>query len=187
MTTQYGIKNAIYDGFVKHSNWIFCVSSIMILLFLTLDNANNYLLEHYPGKFCDFLHYFLWILFTASVVLFPVGTVFYFRRKPFAFSWLLLIGITFLAAISSTFGFRHPYIDDPYMNLPVKNLLDTWSTYYVLSAFVQGGIMTAFYLIFRKRFKAEDKQCCRKTSIILTSFVILFTIAALVGIFYFMP
>ena len=182
---QNGIKNTIYDGLVKHSNWIFHVACVMILLFLILDNAYNYLLEQNPGKFY-LLYSVLNFLFVAATVLFPVGAVFYFRRKPFAFSWLLLIGITFLAAISSTFGFRHPYIDDPYMDFPVKDLLYTWSCFYISSAFVQGGIMTIFYLIFRKRFKAEDKQCCCKTSIVLTVFVILFTIAALIGTFYFM-
>ena len=185
MTTQNWVRNAIYDGLVKHSNWIFYVACVMILLFLILNNAYNYLLEQNPGKFY-LLYSILNFLFVAATVLFPVGAVFYFRRKPFAFSWLLLIGITFLAAISSTFGFRHPYIDDPYMDFPVKDLLYTWSCFYIASAFVQGGIMTIFYLIFRKRFKAEDKQCCCKTSIVLTVFVILFTIAALIGTFYFM-
>ena len=185
MTTQNGVRNAIYDGLVKHSNWIFHVACVMILLFVILDNANNHLLEQSPGKFC-LLYSILYFLFVAATVLFPVGAVFYFRRKPFAFSWLLLIVITFIVSISSVFGFHHPYIDDPYMDFPVKDLLYTWSCYYILSAFVQGGIMTVFYLIFRKRFKAEDKQCCCKTSIVLTFFVILFTIAALVCTCIFM-
>ena len=179
--------DSIYDRMVKYSSGIFHASCIVLLVFLILDNAYNYLLEHHPGKFCDFLHYGLWILFAGSVVLFPIGTVFYFRRKPFAFSWLLLIVITFLFAVSATFGFRHPYVDDPNSDLPVKYLLDTWSSYYFLSAIVQGGIMTAIYLIFRKRFQAEDKQCCRKTSIILTAFVILFSIASVICTFLFMP
>lgn len=176
-----------YDYCTDHASWIFYLSWGALLLFLILYNVQMYCLSISANRFNSLMSGLQSFLFCAGVILFPVGTVFYCRKKPFAFSWMMVVLLTFVIALSNTFGFQNPYTDDPFYDRPLMRLLDNWSAYYFLFAVVQGGIMTVLRLIYRKHFNAEDKQCCRKTSIILTAFVILFSIASLICTFLFMP
>ena len=162
----------LYNFFTCHAAKIFFSCWTAFFLILILENLTNHLLSRgYEGSFYSVSRIVSEVLFLLFVIIFPFGIAFYLRKKSFAFWWIILLLMTLIYALSATFGFRNPLIDEPFHNQPLKRFLDTWSSLYFLAALIQGSIMTILYFCLRK---IDGKNVIPfSLSFILTAFVIL--------------